>query len=82
MTGLVGYSCNPPTSYLPRVGVRVAIVSIVTHLRYRCAHISVGPRLLDTLGIDGVGACGSREIDPVIRVRKHVVPRLRCHIRI
>ena len=82
MIHLVGYSCNPPTSYLPRVGVRVAIVSIVTHLRYRCAHIFVGLRLLDTLDIGGVGASGSRRIDPVNRVRNHVVPRLRYHIRI
>ena len=33
MIRLVGYSCNPLTSYLPRVGVRVVIVSIVAHLR-------------------------------------------------
>jgi hypothetical protein len=46
--GLVGYSCNPLTSYLPRVGVQVANVSIFARLRYRCARISVVLRRPDT----------------------------------
>jgi len=32
MIRLVGYSYSPPTSYLPRVGVRVAAVSRIAHL--------------------------------------------------
>ena len=83
MIRLVGYSsCNPPTINLPRIGFRVAIVSIMTHLRYRCARISVGLRLLDMLDIGGVGASGFRRIGPVNRVRYHVVPHLRYRIRI
>ena len=82
MTGLVGCSCNPLTSYLPRVGVRVATVSRVTHLRYRCARVSVGIRLLDALDIGGVGASGSRGSDRLSHVGNRVVPRLRYHIRI
>ena len=72
MIDLVGCSCNLPTSYLPRVRVRVATVSRLVHLR-----------LLGTLGIGGVGVCGVRRIDPVMsRVRSHAVLRLQYHIRI
>ncbi len=68
MTSLVGCSCDPLTIYLPQVGVRGATVSRVTHLRCRCARVSVGLRFLDTQDIGGVGASGSRGSDRLSHV--------------
>ena len=83
MMGLVGCSCNPPANYLPRIVVRVAIVSIVAHLRYLRVLIFVVLRLPDTLCIGGVGACGFRGNDHLLRGCRCEIPHPpRYHIRI
>jgi hypothetical protein len=74
MTDFVGYSYNPPASYLPRVGVQVATVSVSTHLRRLPSS-----KMLD---IGGMGASGSRGSDLVYHVHKRVVLHPRCRIRI
>ena len=79
---LVGCTCNPPASYLPRVVVRVATVSILAHLRYLRVRISVVLRLLDTICIARVVASDSRGSDHFVHECRCVVPRPRYHIRI
>ena len=64
MIRLIGYSCSPPFSYLPRIEVRVATVNRVTHPRYRWVRISVVLRLLSMLEIGNVGARDSCSSDP------------------
>ena len=60
---LVGCSCSPPASYLPRVVVRVGTVSILALLRYLRVYLSVVLRLLDTLYSQEVFSLG-----PLFRV--------------
>ena len=81
MIDLVGSSCNPLASYLPRVGVRVANMPRIAHLRYQCERIFIGLRLLDKLGIGEVDARGSCESDHLSHVGNRIFPHLRYHIR-